>query len=48
MKMTKKERWARGKDPFKGTAVDGSAENLAPVYFFTYSFHSMFEERLDL
>ena len=60
LRMTKEERWARVQDPYKGTAVDGSAElaaitaagitlrDVSPVYFSPDSYHSAFEERLDI
>ena len=59
-KLRKKERWAKVRDPFKGTAVDGSKEraamekagvtirDMAPVYFSTDPYHEALQERLDI
>ena len=56
--MSKKERWAKVQDPYKKTAIDGSAERKAivtagitcrdvtPVYFSRGPYHKAFEERL--
>jgi hypothetical protein len=58
--MSKEERWAQVQDPFKGTAVDSSAEvdamanagithrDMAPVYFSKDPYHDAFDEQLDM